>query len=99
MRETTIERAIGEKLRGAGYWSIKLHGGAFRQRGVPDRLVLHQGRALFLETKVPGEGQTPIQRAVAGEILRRAGVGTHVVTSADEALRVVDVWAALGEEE
>jgi hypothetical protein len=41
-------------------------------RGVPDRMVLHGGRAYFVEFKSPGEVPTKLQQHEM-DLLRRAG--------------------------
>lgn len=65
----------------------KVHGGPY-QSGLPDLHVVLDGRAAWLEVKVPGNQATKLQAAVLAA-LKRAGAITGVVTSPDEALDVL----------
>lgn len=46
--------------------------------GVPDRIIIREGRTWYVECKAPGEGPRPLQRAVFRK-MRRHGVHVHVV--------------------
>jgi hypothetical protein len=68
-----------------GYWVWKIAGGAYQRPGMPDLLLLKNGRALFFEVKRPGCAPTPLQKAVMSEIEAEGGALCHVVTSKEQA--------------
>lgn len=70
--------------RALGFWAVKFHGNAFTMSGVPDVLLIRNGRAVWLECKRPGEEPTKIQNHRMRE-LASAGCPVTVVTSAAEA--------------
>ena len=51
--------------------------------GIPDLLILHDGRALFIELKAPRKHLSPIQRAVHRQ-LRDAGCDVFLARSITE---------------
>lgn len=59
IRESEVERAIRKYAESKGCLFLKLAGR--NQRGQPDRLVLRNGKALFLEIKRPGEKPEALQ--------------------------------------
>lgn len=63
--------------------------------GAPDYIILHAGRAFFIETKAPGEKPRPSQRA---EFLKIAHEGFEV-TVVDSEQRAQDVAIAIAEGE
>lgn len=76
--ETVIERAL---TRGV----IKLRGICWKwppsaRAGVPDRIVIVDGRVFFIELKRPGGKLRPIQVS-AHALLRRAGADVRVLDS------------------
>ena len=84
-REKAITDAICRRLREAGLWHVKLHGSPMQRRGLPDLLIIVDGRAVFLEVKRPGLGATRLQGHRIAE-LREAGAVAGVVHSWDETL-------------
>lgn len=77
------------KARGVAAWRIRPMGLA----GWPDLLALADGRAFFLEVKLPGGTATKLQ-ARRLEELRAAGAVVGVVDSVEEALEVVQNQSA-----
>ena len=51
--------------------------------GVPDRIVIHQGRVIFVELKDPKGVLSPRQRLVI-QMLRDAGAEVSLLASAEE---------------
>jgi hypothetical protein len=92
--ETSITRSIQKFAKSRGWWEMKIAGGAFQRAGVPDLLLIKNGRAVFLEVKQPGKKPTALQVQVMKEIREIGGAVTAVVTSRDEAERVLEQWAA-----
>lgn len=82
--ESSIVSAIRRKILADGWWSLKIHGGAFTTAGIPDLICIRDGVTVFLEVKQPGKRPTPIQRAMMARITKEAKVPCFVVTSADE---------------
>ncbi len=82
--EKTIVANVMAQGRALGFWSVKFHGNAFTMSGVPDVLMIKDGRAVWIECKRPGEEPTKIQNHRMRE-LASAGCPVAVVTSAAEA--------------
>lgn len=82
--EKTIVANVMAQGRALGFWVTKFHGNAFTMSGVPDVLMIKDGRAYWLECKRPGEEPTKIQNHRMRE-LSAAGCPVAVVTSAAEA--------------
>ena len=59
MRESHIERAVGEFCKRNGITFQKQAG--VGNKGMADRLVMRQGKAIFLELKAPGCKPTALQ--------------------------------------
>lgn len=60
MRESAIEKAIGQYARENGWAVYKFTSPA--HKGVPDRIFINpQGVACFLEIKAPGQEPEPLQ--------------------------------------
>ena len=59
MRESTIEQSVCAYAKAKGCLSLKLAG--MNQRGQPDRLVIRDGKSLFIEFKAPGKRLTALQ--------------------------------------
>lgn len=83
MMERDIVKAIREYLHSLGAVTIKYHGGPYAQVGVSDIIFVLNGRAGFLEAKVPGKHATPVQLSFIDSCLR-AGAIAGVVHSVDE---------------
>jgi hypothetical protein len=93
--ETTITKSIVKSAKANGWWTFKIAGGAFQRAGVPDLLCIKGGRAVFLEVKQPGKKPTPLQQHVMQEIREQGGAVAEVVTSKEQAQKVLDaVWEA-----
>jgi hypothetical protein len=62
--------------------------------GIPDVLVIHDGKIYGLELKAAGRSITPIQRETHGR-MRRAGAHVAVAIGIDQALDQLDAWQLL----
>ena len=60
--EKALERNLNKEVKALGGWSIKLLSNFIT--GLPDRLVLINGRAYFVEVKSEGKKPSHIQRVV-----------------------------------
>ena len=85
-RESAIVAGIVRAAKKIGFWSMKIHGGPFQRAGVPDILLIRDGRAYWIEAKRPGCYPTPIQSSVMRE-LERAGSRCTVATCAGDAVK------------
>lgn len=93
--EKKITEAIVRSLRkrkaaGEAIWWLKLHGGPMQRAGVPDLLVVVDGRAVFLEVKQPGKKATRLQLHTLTD-LRLAGATAEVVYSTEGANEVFEL--------
>ena len=88
--ERDIVRSIVRLAEKRGYWAMKIHGGPYQRSGIPDLLVLRQGRAAWLEVKRPGRRATPLQARTMRDIAIRGGCPAEVVTSRQEASEFFD---------
>ena len=65
--EARIRAAIVKAIRARGGRPIKYYGCVYTEAGIADELVAYKGLFVWIETKRPGEKQTPIQRRKAEE--------------------------------
>lgn len=82
--EKTIVANVIAEARRLGWWSVKIHGNAYQLAGLPDVLVIKDGRAAWMEAKRPGEEPTRIQNHRMRELIG-AGCPCAVVRSAGDA--------------
>ena len=78
MREKTVETALVRQCKRIGALCIKLV--PDYMAGLPDRMILFNGKCVFVELKAPGKTPRPIQRHVH-ELIRAQGFGVAVVDS------------------
>jgi len=83
-----LEKAIVAKVMATakrlGWMALKIHGNAYQMKGLPDVLVLRDGRAAWMEVKRPGHEPTRIQDHRMRELIQ-AGCPCSVVHSAGDA--------------
>jgi Holliday junction resolvase len=82
--EKTIVNNVMAVARSMGYWTMKNHGSQFSVAGLPDVLLIKEGRAVWLEAKRPGEEPTRIQEHRMRELIG-FGCPVAVVRSAGDA--------------
>lgn len=90
MTETQLTKKIIEHLRSKGAMAVKIHGGTFQSRGLPDIIGCYKGRFFGLEVKLPGKEKTltKLQIKKLADI-RAAGGVADMVTSREDAWKVV----------
>jgi Holliday junction resolvase len=71
MRESALEAKIVKYCRENGILTYKFSSPS--QRGVPDRVMMKDGKVLFLEVKAPGKEPTKLQLHEI-EKIRKSGV-------------------------
>jgi Holliday junction resolvase len=76
-REAEIQKRIIERYQAAGYIVVKLM--LTNCNGIPDLMLLRDGRTIFVEVKRPGEVPRPLQQYRI-EQLRQAGFEVRVET-------------------
>lgn len=84
--EKKIEAKVVDFCRKTGLWTRKFASPA--NRGVPDRIIIHQGRVLFLELKREGNTTTALQRKEIHQI-RAHGGNAAVANSFTEAVEII----------
>ena len=86
--QTPLERVIVKSViataKSMGWWAMKNHGSVYSLVGLPDVLVIKDGRAAWMEVKRPNEHPTKVQVHRMGELVA-AGCQCAVVRSAIEA--------------
>ena len=89
MTEAVLTRKIKKACEGEGAYAAKIHGGQF-SAGVPDLLLCYHGRFVAMEIKMPGREHTvtKLQAEQLKKIRRAGGVG-EVVSSVDQALKIL----------
>lgn len=60
MREADIEKMLVQAIEEIGGKAFKF--ASFSNAGVPDRIVLLDGKAYFVELKAPGQELRPLQK-------------------------------------
>lgn len=66
--EKQVEKHLHDKVKALGGWTIKLL--PFLVAGLPDRLVLVEGRAFFIELKAPKKRSKPAQLLIHRRLLK-----------------------------
>lgn len=89
--ESKLSGRIQKKLRFLGYFCYKNHGSEFMAAGLPDIVVIKEGRYIGLETKMPDKrlNVSPSQEIMHTH-MRQAGAKVYVVCSIAEAVYCVD---------
>jgi Holliday junction resolvase len=83
-KESSITATICRNLRQRGIFHWKTTGSVFGKSGLPDLMVVIEGRLIALEVKRPGKAATRLQKHRM-EQLRKAGAVAEVVTGWPEA--------------
>ncbi len=87
MTEKYIEKHLRNEVE-------KLGGKAFKfsspgNNGVPDRIVLYQGRCFFVELKKPGEELRPLQKVMV-KLFKKLGFKVYVIDSIEKVREFID---------
>lgn len=89
-RESRRSRKIMDRLRIEGWFCFKVHGTEMVMAGLPDIICCAEGLFLGLETKNPESREnTSARQDYVHSLIRDAGGVAQVVTSPDDAVRVV----------
>ncbi len=87
--EKAITKKIMGRLNELGFWTLKIHGGAYQMAGLPDILAIKEGKAYWIEVKRPGGKPTALQLKRLRD-LKEAGCGTGIATTIEEAENIID---------
>lgn len=85
-RERSIEKRFTNAMARIGALVYKFESPS--NSGVPDRIVIHKGRVVFVELKKPGKRLRPLQRIVI-ERMRSHGASCDVISTPEQ----VDLFA------
>lgn len=90
--EATLTRKVLAYLKpleqSGAAWVLKIHGGPAQKAGVPDVLVIYQGRHFLMELKGDDGELSKLQSIQIGKI-RRAGGKAYVVDSFERFLEIM----------
>lgn len=75
-----------------GFLAIKMHGSQYSLAGLPDVLCIKDGRAYWIEFKVPGEEPTKIQQHRIRQLIE-AGCPSTVCRSAGDVREFLEAVA------
>lgn len=82
-----LERAIVAKAmqtaKALGWKAIKIHGNQYQEAGLPDILVIKDGRAAWMEAKQPGQDPTKLQAHKMRELSAYGCPVTVIYSAAD----------------
>lgn len=82
--EARLSRSIIQWVNANGGFAWKVHGGPCQQAGIPDVCIVWHGLSLWVETKMPGNTASPIQKHIHRKI-RAADGSVLVAYSLEEA--------------
>lgn len=95
MIESRVEHYLVSKITRIGGLCLKFC--STGQAGVPDRVVIYDGRVVFVELKRPGEEPRALQKAVAKK-LRKAGGYVYCLSTLEQVDRftrdIMSGWPA-----
>ena len=74
---------------GRHVWYCKIHGHASQRAGVPDLLIILEGRFSAIELKAPGKKASPLQLHEMGRI-NAAGAWAQVIDNIEDFRRLFD---------
>lgn len=88
VREADIEKKVKKWCEDHGYLFIKMS--ALSAVGFPDRMVLKDGRVMFLELKAPGKKPRPAQQEWRSR-LHRCGFSAVWADNYDRAIAAIQI--------
>lgn len=81
MIESQVERYLHSKVTANYGMCLKFVSPG--TAGVPDRIVIHKGRTMFVELKRPGEKPRPLQKVRARQ-MSAAGAMVYCISTTDQ---------------
>lgn len=86
MQERSIEAGLRREVEKRGGLTFKFT--APGQAGVPDRIIIHEGRVVFVELKQENGRLSPVQQVMI-QRMRKHGAEVHVAYGMDEVRELV----------
>lgn len=86
-REGAIENYLKQRCEKQGWLCYKFMPCGYN--GVPDRIVIGNGRTIFVELKAPGETPRKNQLAIHKK-MRKAGAEVHVIDTKEQVDAFID---------
>lgn len=86
-----MSQAIQTAIRARGGFCFKVHGGPHTMSGVPDIVAVVLGYSIWIETKMPGNKPSEIQKHRHRQIVAAGGhvIVPHSVTEAMDAIAAI----------
>lgn len=88
MTEANLLASCIKWLRKSQIWHLKVHGSPMQRRGIPDLLIINDGKAYALELKTSAGKVSAAQRHEM-QRLARAGATVGVVRCLDDLVRLM----------
>jgi hypothetical protein len=90
MTEADLTKKIISAMQKEGALAVKIHGGTFQSRGLPDVVSCFLSHFIGLEVKLPGKEDTisDLQRKKLWAIYDAGGIG-YMVTTVSQVLRIL----------
>ena len=83
IRENALQAHIIRKVRAEGGFAVKIESPS--RRGIPDVLIVYQGRVYFVEVKMSTKSKPTAIQSLTHREMMKAGARVDVVTGKDEA--------------
>jgi len=87
MRESKVEEYLKEKVERLNGMYLKFS--SIGTNGVPDRIILLEGKVYFVELKAPGKTPRKLQKFIHAEMLKR-GFKVHVIDDLGGVVRFIN---------
>lgn len=87
MRESKVEEYLMKKVERLDGMYIKFSSPG--TNGVPDRIVILEGKVYFVELKAPGKKPRKLQKYIHGEMLKR-GIKVHVIDDLEGVVKFIN---------
>jgi len=98
MSEASLQKKVMKRLKKeVGGWWVKMHGGPFQSRGLPDIIGCVKGKFIGVELKVPGNKPTELQEAVIDKINKEGEALAFWSDNADHIIKTIKEY--IGEED
>lgn len=87
MRESKVEKYLKEKVEQINGMYLKFS--SIGTNGVPDRIVILEGKVYFAELKAPGKTPRKLQKYIHAEMLKR-GFKVFVIDTFEGAIEFIN---------
>lgn len=87
--EGKVLASLIRELKRRGVWYLKTHGSALQRSGIPDLILIDNGRTLWVEVKAPGKEPSRIQLHRRNQIQEHGGEA-FVVDKVEELIAILE---------